>query len=167
MWTAEHYLAAPDQHHGLSFFDFTTPGARPLPKSRSFSITVTDSDGKFLPHCLFHEITVPDVIARVQDTVCFVCGDEHTICPGCTGGVAQRFDAFMGCGVQLACPLCLGLDFMQQDKTLLETYYWEEMPEEERTARDRRFEERYRELGYRLYALHFLPEPSHRLMYDR
>ena len=73
----------------------------------------------------------------------------------------------MGCGVQLACPLCLGLDFMQQDKTLLETYYWEEMPEEERTARDRRFEERYRELGYRLYALHFLPEPSHRLMYDR
>lgn len=58
------------------------------------------------------------------------------------------FGAFMGCGVDLACPLCLGLDFMQRDKDHLEAYYWDPMPEEEEIARDRRFERRLNELGY-------------------
>ena len=74
--------------------------------------------------------------------------DGHTICPGCTGGVAQKFDAFMGCGVDLACPLCLGLDFMRRDKELLQEYYWDGLPEEEEEARRVRFEERLGELGY-------------------
>ena len=60
----------------------------------------------------------------LQDKVCRICDyeDGHTICPGCTGGIAQKFDAFVGCGVDLACPLCLGLDFMRRDKALQQTY---------------------------------------------
>lgn len=54
----------------------------------------------------------------------------------------------MGCGADLACPLCLGLDFMQEDKALLEKYYDEEMPEELCSARKRRFQARLEELGY-------------------
>lgn len=54
----------------------------------------------------------------------------------------------MGCGVDLACPLCLGLEFMRRDKELLEAYYWDGLPEEEEVARDLRFEERLGELGY-------------------
>ena len=55
----------------------------------------------------------------------------------------------MGCGVNLACPLCLGLDFMQEDKSLLEHYYWEGLPEEEEErARTHKFESRLKELGY-------------------
>ena len=54
----------------------------------------------------------------------------------------------MGCGVDLACPLCLGLDFMQKDKFLLKTYYYDPMPEEEESARSRQLEQRLSELGY-------------------
>ncbi len=174
----ESYLAAPNQEHNLSFLEpeeaekrkhrntifpalmgfepitttnpTPTTEARQLPISKFFYITVTDSDNNFLPHCLFHEVTVPDVIAHLQDVVCEFCEgrDGHTICPGCTGGRAQKFGAFMGCGVDLACPLCLGLDFMREDKDLLQAYYWDEMPDEEKLARICRFERRLDELGY-------------------
>ena len=145
----ESYLAAPTQEHDLSFLE--PKEARPSPISKFFCITVTDSDNDFLSHCLFHGVTAPDVIAHLQDVACGICGGStfgHTICPGCTGGKAQKFDAFMGCGVNLACPLCLGLDFMQEDKDLLQAYYWTEMPGEEEIARSRRFERRLEELGY-------------------
>ena len=144
----ERYLAAPDQDHDLSFTTNSRVRARPPPRSRFFSITVTNGDYAFLPHCLFYEITVPDIIAHLQDFKCWVCEDRRTICPGCTGGVAKRFDAFMGCGVDLACPLCLGLDFSQNDKVLLKTYYYDPMPKEEESARSRQLEQRLSELGY-------------------
>ncbi len=145
------YLAAPGQQHDLDVLEkINGRSSRPPPTSKFFSITVTDSDNNLLPHCLFHEITVPDVISHLQDNVCGICKEEngHTICPGCTGGKADGFGAFMGCGVDLACPLCLGLSFMKRDKELLETYYWDPMPEEERVARSRRFKRRLNELGY-------------------
>ncbi len=144
----ESYLAAPTQEHDLSFLEPNE--ARPSPISKFFYFTVTDSENDLLPHCLFHKVTVPDVIAHLQDFICGVCDykNGHTICPGCTGGIAQKFDAFMGCGVDLACPLCLGLDFMREDKDLLQTYYWTEMPDEEKMARSHRFERRLDELGY-------------------
>ena len=151
MRVIESYLAAPGQQHDpdiLAKINARSP--RPSPTSKFFSISVTDSDNHFLRHCLFHEITVPDVISYLQDNVCGICEEEngHTICPGCTGGKADGFGAFMGCGVDLACPLCLGLSFMERDKKLLETYYWDPMPEEERVARSRRFKRRLNELGY-------------------
>ena len=56
----------------------------------------------------------------------------------------------MGCGVNLACRLCLGLNFMWKDKRLLGSYYHEglPLPEEEELARGDRFESRLKELGY-------------------
>ena len=122
--------------------------------SKFFTVTVSDSEnvgrGTFFPHCVFDQVTVPDVSAHLQDEVCGVCNGEngHTICPGCSRRIAQKFDAFMGCGVDLACPLCLGLDFMRRDKELLRAYYWDGLPEEEEKARSLRFRKRLEELGY-------------------
>lgn len=101
-----------------------------------------------VPDCLFTAITVPDVISWLRDGRCWVCRGEHEICPGCTGGKAQEFDAFMGCGVMLACPLCMGLEFMDEDKAFLQKYYWEEPPAKEKAARDARLRARWAELGY-------------------
>jgi len=56
------------------------------------------------------DVTVPDVIANIDDGDCCVCNGTRHICPGCTGGVADKFEVFMGCSVSLACPLCVGLD---------------------------------------------------------
>ena len=147
----EIYLAFPDQHDPFIQEHLDTPSMRPQPPSRFFTITVTDAPhAVFLPDCLFHDVTVPDLMGRLQEHVCHVCDfrDGHTICPGCTGGVAQRYGAFMGCGVDLACPLCLGLKFMWEDKSLLEEFYWEGLPEEEERARRDRFDSRLKELGY-------------------
>ena len=155
----ERYLAAPNQQHDISLIeDFIKETPSPLnsPTSKNLNRhTLTDSHNNvnhnpFFPPCLFHKTTVPDIIGHLQDSICHVCNfeDGHTICPGCTGGVAQKFDAFMGCGVDLACPLCLGLDFMRRDKELLQEYYWDGLPEEEKRARNLRFEERLGELGY-------------------
>ena len=150
----ENYLAFPDQNGERDPFiqdRMDTDSSHPQPTSHFFTITVTRTPHAiFLPDCLFHDITVPDLIGRLQEYVCHVCEfrDGHTICPGCTGGVAQRYGAFMGCGVDLACPLCLGLNFMQEDKSLLEDCYWEGLPEEEERARSNRFKSRLKELGY-------------------
>ncbi|KAL9016620.1 MAG: hypothetical protein Q9185_006032 [Variospora sp. 1 TL-2023] len=100
------------------------------------------------PDCLFNAVTIPDVISWLQDGRCWVCRGERGICPGCTGGKAQEFDAFMGCGVTLACPLCMGLEFMFEDKAFLEQYYWDEPSPDEKAARDARLRARWAELGY-------------------
>ncbi|KAL8946109.1 MAG: hypothetical protein Q9222_007451 [Ikaeria aurantiellina] len=98
--------------------------------------------------CLFTAITVPDIIAWLEAGRCWVCNGQRDICPGCTRGVAEEFDAFMGCGVELACPLCMGLDFMAEDKEFLEKYYWEDPPDEEAAARKARLNARWTELDY-------------------
>ncbi|KAM0794015.1 hypothetical protein BDR22DRAFT_49337 [Usnea florida] len=150
----EKYLASPGQHDDPDLFIqdlLSTRSTQPQPTSHFFTITLTSAPHAiFLPDCLFSDITVPDLMGRLQEYVCHVCRfrDGHTICPGCTGGVASRYGAFMGCGVDLACPLCLGLDFMQEDKSLLQHYYWEGLPEEEERARSHRFKSRLKELGY-------------------
>ncbi|KAL8902669.1 MAG: hypothetical protein Q9207_004490 [Kuettlingeria erythrocarpa] len=101
-----------------------------------------------VPDCLFTAITVPDVISRLQNGGCWVCAEEREICPGCTGGIAQRFDAFMGCGEPLTCPLCMGLEFMDEDKAFLKRYYWDAPPPNEKEARDARLCAKRDELGY-------------------
>ncbi|KAL8944453.1 MAG: hypothetical protein Q9211_000595 [Gyalolechia sp. 1 TL-2023] len=101
-----------------------------------------------VPDCLFTAVTVPDVISRLHQGRCEVCDGRRGICPGCTGGVAQRYHAEMGCGELLACPLCMGLDFMGEDKEFLQEYYWDEPPSDEKAARDARLRARWDELGY-------------------
>ncbi|KAI4174139.1 MAG: hypothetical protein LQ343_002474 [Gyalolechia ehrenbergii] len=100
------------------------------------------------PDCLFTAITVPDVISWLQNGRCWVCDGDRDICPGCTGGKAQEFDAFMGCGDALACPLCMGLDFMDEDNKFLQKYYWDKPPRAEAAARNARLVARWAELGY-------------------
>ena len=101
-----------------------------------------------MPPSLYAQVTVPDLIARLWDGSCEVCSGERYICPGCTGGIAQRYDAFMSCGVDLACPLCMGIEFMLKDKEYLQKYVHHEAPSEEKEARDGRIDDRLRELGY-------------------
>jgi hypothetical protein len=62
---------------------------------------------------------------------CGFCGTGRFICPGCTGGRADRFDVFIGGGVLLACPLCMGVGFAQDYKNFLRYYYLEMAPEDE------------------------------------
>ncbi|KAL8894932.1 MAG: hypothetical protein Q9192_003956 [Flavoplaca navasiana] len=112
------------------------------------TITSTTTAALSAPNCLFTAVTVPDVIAWLEDGRCWVCRGRRWICPGCTGGVAQEFDAFMGCGVELACPLCMGLDFMQEDKEFLQEYYWDAPLADEKEARDARTSARLAELAY-------------------
>ena len=117
----ENYLAFPDQNDIPYFFGqdhLDACSTRPQPASCFFTVTVTSAHHvMLLPDCFFHDITVPDLIGRLQEYKCHVCEfkERHTICPGCTGGVAQQYGAFMGCGVDLAGRLCLGLKFMLED----------------------------------------------------
>ncbi|XXH00837.1 hypothetical protein Hte_007188 [Hypoxylon texense] len=62
---------------------------------------------------LFTFDDVPDFIAEVEEGRCGVCGSGRFICPGCIGGSALKFSVFMSCGVDLACPLCMGVPFSQ------------------------------------------------------
>ena len=116
--------------------------------SDSISSGTMSTPGLCVPDCLFTAITVPDVISWLHDGSCWVCRGKRTICPGCTGGKSEDFGAFMGCGVDLACPLCMGLDFMLEDKEYLEYYYYEEPPAEEAAARKARIDCRMIELDY-------------------
>ncbi|KAL6309185.1 hypothetical protein BKA93DRAFT_424443 [Sparassis latifolia] len=136
--------------------DFLSIGDRPL---RTFTVTYQlpfASGGEQiappnLTPCLFTDITIPDYISRIQRGKCWVCGGGRTICPGCTE-VPDKFDAFMGCGVALACPLCMGLDFCWEDKTFWQTYYRKKPPKEEKISHDRRVNRRRAELGYPPYS---------------
>jgi hypothetical protein len=47
------------------------------------------------------------------------CIDDGFFCPGC-GGVSRTFDYLaMGCGNTMACPICHGHDFAEEDKGFL------------------------------------------------
>ena len=54
----------------------------------------------------------------------------------------------MGCGVELACPLCIGIDFSLEHRAFLETYYWDDPPEEKLESIDNWLQQRMEELGY-------------------
>ncbi|KAI0380662.1 hypothetical protein F5Y04DRAFT_281689 [Hypomontagnella monticulosa] len=91
---------------------------------------------------------VPDFIATMDGGGCYVCRGERFICPGCTGGIAQKFDAFMGCGVDLACPLCMGLRFSGIHRAFLQEYYWDKPSKYKAKEMREDLEDRLDELGY-------------------
>lgn len=139
---AERWLPFPRAYDEDSEIDFTF--AAKVVTNKTYAISFPQAPATSgssipaltIPDCLFTAITVPDVISRVENGDCWVCDGERHICPGCTGGRADKFDAFMGCGVLLACPLCMGIEFMQEDKEFCEKYYWEKAPLEEKAARE-------------------------------
>lgn len=101
-----------------------------------------------MPKCLFSDLIVPDVIAFLQDGECWVCEERRVVCPGCPGAKGDYFGAITGCGASLACPPCLGLEFMAVDKAYHEEYYEIVPPTEQKAARDKRFRDRLIEFGY-------------------
>lgn len=131
--------------------DFTAPTIQlGQGYGNTFDVLITSADDN-LPAdsaCLFSNITVPDVISRMEGGVCSFCRGGRLICPGCTGGRAQEFGVFAGCGVDLACPLCIGIDFSLEHREFLNTYYWDDAPEEEQKSIDNWLEQRMEELGY-------------------
>ncbi|KAI1394212.1 uncharacterized protein F4822DRAFT_387472 [Hypoxylon trugodes] len=101
--------------------------------------------------CLYTSIRVPDIIATMEGGICWVYQEGRFICPGCTGGKAQRFNSFMGCGVDLACPLCMGTELSEEHKNYLKSYYYHgsgvDGSEGEEEMRDQ-LEEQLEKLGY-------------------
>jgi hypothetical protein len=92
-----------------------------FPEARTFSIVVPNDYTEDQLHArteldllpggvtLFCDAQFEDCHARLGWDArlgCLMCGGGGFICPGCTGGLAQKYDAFMGCGVDLACPVC-------------------------------------------------------------
>jgi hypothetical protein len=94
------------------------------------------------------DVDVPDVISYIFDGKCNFCRGGRDICPGCTGGRSEKFGVAMGCGVDLACPLCLGSEFSYQDKQVLLEYYWERMPKSVEMERREKWNRRFKELNY-------------------
>ena len=155
----ERYLASPDdaENHDLIFVygEGSTEDFKPFLPSRDFTIMIYDHEiafGKvFKPDCLFYSLTVPDLLSRLSEFCCGVCDGRkrHTICPECFGGsAAEQYHGHMGCDVELACRVCLDLDLKREDQTLLQTYIGKVVPREVEEARERRFRDRLKELGY-------------------
>ncbi|KIM82810.1 hypothetical protein PILCRDRAFT_820096 [Piloderma croceum F 1598] len=64
---------------------------------------------------------------------CRLCGTERMFCPGCTGGMISEVghaDLFMGCLVDIRCPLCVGEAEAYEDKDFWQRHYWTHDPEE-------------------------------------
>jgi hypothetical protein len=132
--------------------EFTAPHTIQLDQGcgNTFDILITSADDNLLVDsaCLFSNLTVPDVISRMEGGACSFCSGSRLFCPGCTGGRAQEFGVFMGCGVGLACPLCIGIDFPLEHKAFLRRYYWDDPPEEEEESIKNWLQQRMDELGY-------------------
>ncbi|KAI0128113.1 hypothetical protein F4776DRAFT_196628 [Hypoxylon sp. NC0597] len=97
---------------------------------------------------LYASLDASDIIATINHGRCWICRGKRFICPGCTGGIAQGFDVFMGCGVDLACPLCMGTEFSQRHKDFLQDNYWDEPPKDMAEDMLNTIEDRLAELGY-------------------
>lgn len=144
----EEFMNKPNQRTSLPF---TAPTLQPgQGYGNTFDILITSADDN-LPvdsACLFSNVTVPDVISRMEGGTCSFCSGSRLFCPGCTGGRAQEFGVFMGCSVELACPLCIGIDFSLEHRAFLQTYYWDDPPEEEQKSIDNWLQQQMEELGY-------------------
>jgi hypothetical protein len=95
------------------------------------AIITVNHDVSFDTESLFCNFTVSDIIAFVYGGNYDLCDSNRNICPDCTGGRAQNFGAFMGCGVSLACPICMGLGFCLEHKEFLEEHSHDSTPDEE------------------------------------
>ncbi|KAL9570337.1 hypothetical protein ACKAV7_005543 [Fusarium commune] len=135
--------------------------------AREDAFTIPVSHLRFQGDFLFHDIEVPDMIARLENGMCSLCINS------CSVDIYlydSRENASFFCGAVLShgncchdaiCPLCLGADYAYE---YLDVMYgkcedrWsddeeeeEEDTEEEKMAKERfrkRLRERYRELGY-------------------
>ena len=80
--------------------------------------------------CLYAELTVPDVIARIEGGKCGLCGGKRSLCVGCNGAA---FDLFMDarCGPVVVCPICVDVTLSLSHQELLEDCDWNFREEKE------------------------------------
>jgi hypothetical protein len=115
--------------------------------------------------CLFADLTVPDVIAWEEDGNCAACmasslledGSEHWqsyryICPACSNRECPICGGpCLPCGVQVPCPLCIGVDISDEHEAFFAKYKDDSAPEEEETALADRLRQRMNQLGYEMW----------------
>ncbi|CAL8579638.1 hypothetical protein XPA_005373 [Xanthoria parietina] len=119
-----------------------------FPRTATTTSVSSTSAALCVPDCLFVSVTVPDVIARLDGGRCWFCNGWRDICADCADVRAPRLSACMGRGADLACPRCMGLEFMRVDRAFLKKYYCNQATAEEEEARTARLSARLAELGY-------------------
>lgn len=107
--------------------------------------TTTLCPGLRLPNCLFTAVTIPDVIAFIQDGNCEFCEGERTFWPD---SKSQLFDVHLVEGSVLPCPLCMGVDSMAEVNAYWRKCLYDDPPEEASRARHTMVIKRLTELGY-------------------
>lgn len=97
--------------------------------------------------CVFSDLTVPDVIARVEGGNCSFCNGERFISPCCMEGAAREFGLRETCGVVIVCPLCVGIDLAGEQDDILDN--WDYHGPKATKKMDIFISRRFRELGYK------------------
>lgn len=115
----ETFLLSPTAETADSIESTVIPDLHQLPGPENTFSIVLDSVHQTELGALGIDVDVPDIIAKFDYGDCCVCNGYRSICPGCTGGVADEFFVFMSCGASLACPLCLGLDLADKHHRFL------------------------------------------------
>ncbi|KAF4986292.1 hypothetical protein FDECE_16025 [Fusarium decemcellulare] len=131
-----------------------------LGDARPFDLPDSNADGVMIPinlltpdqEFLFHRIKVPDMIARLEEGECGLCGDGRWHCPGCRDGreILENFTSIVrspGCGYHMFCPLCIGVKYAEESLSQVGEGWAKDEPmsDEEYEAWQMR---RFAELGY-------------------
>ena len=90
----------------------------------------TSPTSRFLPPCLFFDVSVPEVIAHLEQGKCSVCQCKREIRE--TEGWVET----LNWGIPLPCPLCIGVDWMLDDEDFLKRYFDDDLAEDEGTLTD-------------------------------
>lgn len=107
---------------------------------------VVEAEEKY--RCLFEDLSVPDVIARVEKGKCRLCSGERFVCPE-HDEVREFFGDVMRLSrcVNFACPLCLA-NISSEHDDFLESYEDELPSKRERKQMALSIKRALRELGY-------------------
>lgn len=106
---------------------------------------VIRADGSGHP-CIFADLTVPDVIARVEGGQCSFCDGDRFISPCCMEGRASDFGLELMCGA-IVCPLCVGMDIASDHEEFLDE--WDYHGPKAEKMMNMYISKRFRELGYK------------------
>lgn len=63
------------------------------------------------------------IMAATTLIKCSVCKGLRVCCPGCSGFTEKYPKLFMGCGVFIRCPKCVGRKYASEDKTIMQMFY--------------------------------------------
>lgn len=144
----EDYLARP---HGCPQGGGERPFSLPSDEATAFMFRIPTAalDKKIL----FERLTVPDVIARVEQGECHLCDGARIFCAGCRDGreVAENWTSATrvgDCSIRMLCPLCMGTEFASDSISMQQALKWESATEEMEDEYDAWANSRFAELGY-------------------